>query len=211
MVVVMKVEHLEETLLSCILKRWTKLAKVHPRSPPVNETDNDMDWIVRYASLSSMCNKLSYYASHTSSLFLEVNNEIENLRVRMEELYKNNLKLKKLAADGATSPHQVRDPNIVNTKGNPDKVASKFQNGRRCSRCKIVGHTIQKCPKATIPHTGNQRDMGMRAEHLWNDPFNMYIDFGALVNVPGFQQYEETITTPCEGGYPNDTPNENDM
>ena len=159
MVVVMKMEHLEEISLSCILKRWTKLAKVHPRSPPVNETDNDMDWIVRYASLSSMCNKLSYYASHTSSLFLEVNNEIENLRVRMEELYKNNLKLKKLATDGATSPHQVRDPNIVKTKGNPDKVASKFQNGRRCSRCKIVGHTIQKCPKATIPHTGNQCDM----------------------------------------------------
>ena len=24
---------------------------------------------------------------------------------------------------------------------------------------------------------------GMRAEHLWNDPSNMYIDFSALVNV----------------------------
>ncbi|KAL6348712.1 hypothetical protein AAG906_019447 [Vitis piasezkii] len=37
------VEHLEEIPLSCILKRWTKLAKVHPRSPLVNETDNNMD------------------------------------------------------------------------------------------------------------------------------------------------------------------------
>ena len=43
MVVVMKVWHLEEIPLSCILKRWTKLAKVHPRSASVNETDNDMD------------------------------------------------------------------------------------------------------------------------------------------------------------------------
>ena len=77
----------------------------------------------------------------------------------MEEFYKSNLKWKKLAVDGATSPHQVRDPNIVKTKGNPDKVASKFQNGRRCSRCKRVCHIIWKCPEATIPHTGNQRDM----------------------------------------------------
>ncbi|KAL6335332.1 hypothetical protein AAG906_029575 [Vitis piasezkii] len=84
----------------------------------------------------------------------------------MEEFYKSNLKWKKLAVDGATSPHQVRDPNIVKTKGNPDKVASNFQKGRQCSRCK---------------------------------------------RIPGFQQYEKTITTPCEYGDPNNTPNENDM
>ena len=69
-----------------------------------------------------MCNKLPYYALYTSSSFIEVKIEIENLTMRMEELYKSNLKGKKVAADGATSPHQVRDPNIVNTKGNPDKV-----------------------------------------------------------------------------------------
>ena len=77
-----------------------------------------------------------------SSSFLEANNEIENLTVRMEEFYKSNLKWKKLVADGATSPHQVRDPNIVKTKGNLGKVASNFQHGRWCSRCKRVDHTI---------------------------------------------------------------------
>ena len=92
--------------------------------------------------MSSMCNKLSYYASDTSSSFLLTKNEIENLTVRMEELYKSNLKGKKVAADGATSPHQVRDPNILKTKGNPSKVASNFQKGRLCSCCKRVGHTI---------------------------------------------------------------------
>ena len=79
--------------------------------------------------------------------------------VRMDELYKNNLKGKKLVVDKATTPHQVRDPNIVQTKGNPGKVASNFQKGRQCSCCKRVGHTIRKCPKATILDTGNQRDM----------------------------------------------------
>ena len=29
----------------------------------------------------------------------------------------------------------------------------------------------------------------MRAEHLWNDPFNMYIDFGALVNVTSTNEH----------------------
>ena len=73
-----------------------------------------------------MCNKLSYYASDTSSSFLEAKNEIENLTVRMEELYNSNLKGKKVVADGAISPNQVRDPNIVKTKGNPRKVAMNF-------------------------------------------------------------------------------------
>ena len=155
MVVVMKVEHLEEIFFSCILKKWKKLAKAHPRSLPVNEMENDMDQIVRYSSLSSMCNKLSYYTSHTSSSFLEVKNEIENLMMRMEELYNSNLKGKKIAADGVTSLKQVHDPNIMKTKGNPSKVATNFQKGRRCSCCKRVGHTIRKCPEARIPHIGN--------------------------------------------------------
>ncbi|KAL6347575.1 hypothetical protein AAG906_026101 [Vitis piasezkii] len=145
MVVVMKVEHLEQIPRSCIMKRWTKL--VYTRSRLVNETDNDMDWFVRYGSLSSMCNKLSYFASDTSSSFIEAKNEIQNLTARMEELYNYNLKWKKITADGATSTNQVRDPNIVKTKGNPGKVAMNVQKGRRCSRCKRVGHTIRKCPK----------------------------------------------------------------
>ena len=60
---------------------------------------------------------------------------------------------------GATSPNQVCDPNIVKTKGNPGKVAMNFQKARQCSRCKRVGHTIQKCPEARIPQTAHQRDM----------------------------------------------------
>ena len=111
-----------------------------------------------------MCNKLSYYVSDTSSSFLEAKNEIENLMVRIEELYNSNLKWKKVAADGATSPNQVRDPNIVKTKGNPGKLATNFQKGRQCSRCKRVGHTIQTCTKARIPQTGHQHDMVCQIE-----------------------------------------------
>ena len=78
MVVVMKVEHLEEIPTSCILKRWTKLAKAYPRSPPMNGIENDMARIVQYGSLIPMCNRLSYYASQLSSSFMETKNEIES-------------------------------------------------------------------------------------------------------------------------------------
>ncbi|RVW17997.1 Protein FAR1-related sequence 5 [Vitis vinifera] len=235
------VEHLEEIPQSCIMKRWTKLAKVYTRSVPVNETDNNMDRFVRYGSLSSMCNKLSYFASDTSSSFIEAKNEIQNLTARMEELYNYNLKGKKIASDGATGTNQVRDPNIVKTKGNPGKVAMNVQKGRRCSRCKRVGHTIRKCPEATIPQNAQpgymeetnlssqcdiQREMmpstnssvdifatlhGMLGEQLPNDPSDMYIDWGELNNIAGFQQHEQSMSTPCEGGDPNKYPNEKDM
>ena len=78
----------------------------------------------------------------------------------MEELYNSNLKGKKVAADGAISPNQVRDPNIVKTKGNPGKLATNFQKGRQCSRCKRVGHTIQTCTEPRIPQNSHQCQMG---------------------------------------------------
>ena len=64
-----------------------------------------------------------------------------------------------LVTHGATTTHHIRDPNIVKTKGNPGKVASHIQKERWCSWCKRVGHTIWKCPQATIPHTSNHGDM----------------------------------------------------
>ncbi|KAL6316104.1 hypothetical protein AAG906_015934 [Vitis piasezkii] len=106
----------------------------------------------------------------------------------MEELYNYNLKGKKIAADGATGTNQVRDPNIVKTKGNPGKVAMNVQKGRRCSHCKRVGHTIRKCPEATIPQNAQPGYM-----------------------IAGFQQHEQNMSTPCQSGNPNKYPNEKNM
>ncbi|KAL6329483.1 hypothetical protein AAG906_021178 [Vitis piasezkii] len=100
-----------------------KVSKGVYKSDTVNETDNNMDRFIRYGSLSSMCNKLSYFASTSSSSFIEARNEIQNLTARMEELYNYNLKGKKIASDGATGTNQVRDPNIVKTKG----IRAKWQ------------------------------------------------------------------------------------
>ncbi|RVW92888.1 Protein FAR1-related sequence 5 [Vitis vinifera] len=185
----MRVEHLEEIPQSCIMKRWTKLAKVYTRSVPVNETDKQ-------------------HGSVCTIWFIEFD---------------------------------VQQALLLCSKGNPGKVAMNVQKGRRCSRCKRVGHTIRKCPEATIPQNAQsgymeetnlssqcdiQREMmpstnssvdifatlhGMLGEQLPNDPSDMYIDWGELNNIAGFQQHEQSMSTPCEGGDPNKYPNEKDM
>ena len=72
------------------------------------------------------------------------------------------MKRKNLVTHGATTIHHVHDPNIVKIKGNPSKVRTHLQKGRRCNQSKKVGHTIRKCPQATIPHTINHGDMVLR-------------------------------------------------
>ncbi|KAL6343311.1 hypothetical protein AAG906_022386 [Vitis piasezkii] len=200
MVVVMKVEHLEEIPQSCIMKRWTKLAKVYTRST------------VRCATSSPTLHR-------SSSSFIEARNEIQKLTARMEELYNYNLKGKKIASDGATGTNQVRDPNIVKTKGNPGKVAMNVQKGRRCSRCKREETNLSSqgdIQREMMPSTNSSVDIfatlhGMLGEQLPNDPSDMYIDWGELNNIAGVQQHEQSMSTPCEGGDPNKYPNEKDM
>eukprot|EP00261_Vitis_vinifera_P026023 XP_010659131.1 PREDICTED: protein FAR1-RELATED SEQUENCE 5-like [Vitis vinifera] len=164
---------------------------------------------------------------YTKESFLKFREEMKNAELFFVvgvELYNYNLKGKKIASDGATGTNQVRDPNIVKTKGNPGKVAMNVQKGRRCSRCKRVGHTIRKCPEATIPQNAQpgymeetnlssqcdiQREMmpstnssvdifatlhGMLGEQLPNDPSDMYIDWGELNNIAGFQQHEQSMS-----------------
>ena len=56
--------------------------------------------------------------------------------MKIKELCNINLKGKNLGIDGAIGHHQVCDPSIVKTKGNPSKVVSHIQKRRQCSRCK---------------------------------------------------------------------------
>ena len=107
--VVMKVEQLEKSLSSCILKRWIELAKSHLGSPLVNGMKNDVVHIVWYNSLRSMCNKLSYYVSQSLTSLLQAKNEIESVIMKIKELCNINLKGKNLGIDEAIGHHQVCD------------------------------------------------------------------------------------------------------
>ena len=75
----------------------------------MNGMKNDVVHIVWYNSLSSMCNKLSYYVSQSLTSFLQAKNEIESLIMKIKELCNINLKGKNLGIDEAIGHHQVCD------------------------------------------------------------------------------------------------------
>ena len=89
MIVVMKIEHLEEIPETCIMKRWSKLAKETVQVHHDNESQGDATNIIRYGALSSMCSRMSYFASQSEKAFKEARCEIQRLTCQMEELCKN--------------------------------------------------------------------------------------------------------------------------
>ena len=151
MIVVMKIEHLEEIPESCIMKRWSKLAKETVQVHHDNESQGDATNIIRYGALSSMCSRMSYFASQSEKAFKEARCEIQRLTCQMEELCKNSAEESE-REDLKATKHHVRDPIIVKTKGNPGNLKDKFKKPRHCGKCKKVGHTVRKCPEFVNTH-----------------------------------------------------------
>ncbi|RVW28179.1 Protein FAR1-related sequence 5 [Vitis vinifera] len=127
MIVVMKIEHLEEIPETCIMKRWSKLAKETVQVHHDNESQGDATNIIRYGALSSMCSRMSYFASQSEKAFKEARCEIQRLTCQMEELCKNSVEESE-REDLKATKHHVRDPIIVKTKGNPGNLKDKFKN-----------------------------------------------------------------------------------
>ena len=105
-------------------------------SQPRYMNENYIVHIVGYELLSSMCNKLSYYASQSWTAVDEAKNEIDRLTINMEGLSNIIRPRFNLSVDEGTSSKHVCDPNLVKTKGKPRKPLSNFHKPRWCSRCK---------------------------------------------------------------------------
>ncbi|RVX13304.1 hypothetical protein CK203_018071 [Vitis vinifera] len=146
-----KIEHLEEIPETCIMKRWSKLAKETVQVHHDNESQGDATNIIRYGALSSMCSRMSYFASQSEKAFKEARCEIQRLTCQMEELCKNSVEESE-REDLKATKHHVRDPIIVKTKGNPGNLKDKFKKPRHCGKCKKVGHTVRKCPEFVNTH-----------------------------------------------------------
>ncbi|RVW22582.1 Protein FAR1-related sequence 5 [Vitis vinifera] len=113
-----KIEHLEEIPETCIMKRWSKLAKETVQVHHDNESQGDATNIIRYGALSSMCcSRMSYFASQSEKAFKEARCEIQRLTCQMEELCKNSVEeSERRREDLKATKHHVRDPIIVKTK-----------------------------------------------------------------------------------------------
>ncbi|RVW68736.1 Protein FAR1-related sequence 5 [Vitis vinifera] len=145
------IEHLEAISESCIMKRWSKLAKETVQVHHDNESQGDAPNIIRYGALSSMCSRMSYFASQSEKAFKEARCEIQRLTCQMEELCKNSVE-KSEREDLKATKHHVRDPIIVKAKGNPGNLKDKFKKPRHCGKCKKVRHTVRKCPEFVNTH-----------------------------------------------------------
>ncbi|RVW74052.1 hypothetical protein CK203_056404 [Vitis vinifera] len=121
MIVVMKIEHLEEIPESCIMKRWSKLAKEMVQVHHDNESQGDATNIIQYGALSSMCSWMSYFASQSEKTFKEARCEIQRLTYQMEELCKNSMEEGE-REDLKATKHHVKDLNTMKTKDNPAKI-----------------------------------------------------------------------------------------
>ena len=110
--------------------------------------------MARFSALSTSCSQMRYFGPRTTQGFEELKVEIARLTSRMEELYNSS---KEVVEDGIRTVSNkanlyVRDPAIVNTKGNHGSTSNSHNHVkvRRCSSCKNVGHTRRTCPSTHI-------------------------------------------------------------
>ena len=82
----MKLEDMSKIPASLIKHRWTKDAKVNASSFLDVDVEPQYLQMVRYASLSSRCNRMCYVASKTTESFNQVKMENFWLTTQMEEL-----------------------------------------------------------------------------------------------------------------------------
>ncbi|KAK6267009.1 hypothetical protein QUC31_017846 [Theobroma cacao] len=130
---VMILEQLNRIPLNLIMKRWTKNAKDDAPTVVDDNVDPKYQKMLRYASLSSHCNRLCHVAYQFVETFNKARSEIASLTRRYEEMCKVNTdEISNLA-------EHVRDPTRVKVKG---KVGAKFEGKKSHKNVAIVGWKV---------------------------------------------------------------------
>ncbi|EOX98245.1 Uncharacterized protein TCM_007052 [Theobroma cacao] len=130
--------------LNLIMKRWTKNAKDDAPAVVDDNVDPKYQTILRYASLSSHCNRLCHVASQFVETFNKARSEIASLTRRYEEMCKVN-------TDGISNlTEHVRDPTRVKVKGKVGAKSEGKKKPRKCGNCRMEGHTRNKCPQLEL-------------------------------------------------------------
>ncbi|KAK6253555.1 hypothetical protein QUC31_015275 [Theobroma cacao] len=141
---VMILEQLNRIPLNLIMKRWTKNAKDDAPAVVDDNVDPKYQTILRYASLSSHCNRLCHVASQFAETFNKARSEIASLTRRYEEMCKVN-------TDGISNlTEHVRDPTRVKVKGKVGAKSEGRKKPRKCGNCRMEGHTRNKCPQLEL-------------------------------------------------------------
>ncbi|EOY22339.1 Uncharacterized protein TCM_014539 [Theobroma cacao] len=126
------------------MKRWTENANDDALAVMDNNVDPKYQTMLRYASLSSHCNRLCHVASQFVETFNKARSEIANLTRRYEEMCKVNI-------DGISNlTKHVHDLTRVKAKGKIGAKIEKKKKPRKCGNCTKEGHTRNKCPQLEL-------------------------------------------------------------
>ncbi|XVF09481.1 hypothetical protein REPUB_Repub07fG0096700 [Reevesia pubescens] len=177
---VMKLEDMSKISASLIMQRWTKDAKVCAPSFVDCDVEPQHLQMVRYASLSSSCNRMCYVASKTTDSFNQAKMEIIRLTTQMEELcnLEDSLAVTK-------KPTTVLDPVKKRAKGKEVGQNQKIGKAKKCGYCKTEGHTKVTCPLLKI---------GMQSVGLGGENYNT--DNLMTFSIEGDKNYS-THTSQC--------------
>ncbi|XP_058201021.1 uncharacterized protein LOC131315831 [Rhododendron vialii] len=148
-ITVMKFQQLVSIPMSCVVQRWTRSARSSNPQPSLTKIPNLLTQTTRYGILSSSFNLLSYYASHTDKDFMEAREAGFQMMSEMKKRWEMRNADKGEEKNSATKLFGIRDPKVVNTKGNPGgpSSASKLPTARKCGNCRSIGHTKRTCKK----------------------------------------------------------------
>ncbi|WRX17329.1 hypothetical protein QQP08_009816 [Theobroma cacao] len=125
------------------MKRWTENANDDALTVMDNNVDPKYQTMLRYASLSSHCNRLCHVASQFAETFNKARSEIANLTRRYEKMCKVNI-------DGISNlTKHVHDLTRVKAKGKIRAKIEKKKKPRKCGNC-TKGHTRNKCPQLEL-------------------------------------------------------------
>ncbi|WRX19778.1 hypothetical protein QQP08_015091 [Theobroma cacao] len=142
------------------MKRWTKNAKDDAPTVVDDNVDPKYQKMLRYASLSSHCNRLCHVAYQFAETFNKARSEIASLTRRYEEMCKVNTdEISNLA-------EHVRDPTRVKVKG---KVGAKFEGKKSHKNVAIVGWKLTLCnlDSSSCLLDDNDVDVYERNKEVW--------------------------------------------
>ena len=121
---------------SCIMQRWLKMDNnlLESSSKQMVQTEERNVWT---GDLMSRCKEMTNFATHTKQGYMEARSTIDQLTMRVKNMWTN------MGMSQSRKRHGVGDPKVVETKVSKPAGNHKQPN-KRCSNCryKHIIHTI---------------------------------------------------------------------